>query len=825
MSSWHVFWISTKAAPSLPASADPGQDFATNRAKCAGQALPEGAGLHRRRRTVAALLLFASAFYLIPATAPAAPGVLGTDLASQVDPFVGTLGGGFTFPGAAAPFGMVQLSPDTDGPFAYTGYQWANDSIRGFSHVHIESMGVHAGGDIPFMPTVGPVLSTDPSVFKTPFLHAAESASPGYYGVHLANGIFAELTTGLRVGMHRYTFPPAPQSNVILDVGHTVAGSDEGTSGVVVGTQPASVEIVDANTVVGTEQNNSDHYSVHFAARFSRPFTKSGVWDTAAGTPDYTRKTAQGTGAGAVVSFNTLTNRTVLIKVGISFVSRANALQNLDSELPGANSFPFDVVRGATRQAWNNALGAIAVTGGTPADRRSFYTALYHAQHHPNVFEDVNGQYMGNDNQPHVASGFTYYTNFSLWDTYRTENQLLALIAPARFRDMVHSMLQIAIDGGRLPRWNLMNSYADFMNGEPSIPAIVDGFCRGLVAPADVTPVYQAMRTLALDPTHHRDPVYLQKGYIPFDVDDSGASGTLEHAIADFALALMADRIGETADRDRLLQLARNWRNVFDAGGTKFMRPRFSNGTWLPNYHPELPKGFREGTGWQYTWLVPQDVRGLVNAMGGDAAARKKLDTFFSTTAMTIAPVAVAEIQRDLSLFGIAYYGNQYTPDNETDLQAPFLYDYVGQPWKTQAIVRGLQTVYRPTPDGIPGNDDLGTMSAWYVWSALGFYPETAGAPVYAIGSPAFTSATIRLPGGAFTIHAPGASFAGKYVTSATLNGAGLARTWFTHDAIRPGGSLTLAMSPLANHSWGVGAGAAPPSMSTNPLASFGCRG
>jgi predicted alpha-1,2-mannosidase len=432
---------------------------------------------------------------------------------------------------------------------------------------------------------------------------------------------------------------------------------------------------------------------------------------------------------------------------------------------------------------------------------------------------------MGNDGAPHTANGFTYYTNFSLWDTYRTENQLLALIAPDRYRDMAHSMLQIAIDGGRLPRWNLMNDYADFMNGEPSIPAIVDGFCRGVVDAADVAPLYDAMRTLALDPAHHRDPVYLQKGYIPYDVENSGASGTLEHAIADFALALMADRLGHTADRDRLLQLASNWRNVFDSLGTKFMRPRLSNGSWKPKYHPELPDGFREGTGWQYTWLVPQDARGLVAAMGGNAAAIKKLDTFFSTSVAEIAPLVVAEFQRDLSLFGVAYFGNQYTPDNETDLQAPYLYDYVGQPWKTQAIVRGLQSVYRPTPDGIPGNDDLGTMSAWYVWSALGFYPETAGAPVYAIGSPVFPKAAIRLPHGTFTVTAPGASLAGKYVQQATLDGAPLGRTWFTHDAFHPGGTLDLRMGVTANKAWGSTPAAAPPSMSADPLSRFGCAG
>jgi predicted alpha-1,2-mannosidase len=776
----------------------------------------------RFRLAACVLALCAVAPSMSARSAPA--GDQATDLTRYVDPFVGTLGGGFTFPGAAAPYGMVQLSPDTDGPFAYTGYQWADAFIRGFSHVHIESMGVHAGGDIAFMPTIGAVRSTDPNMFKSPYSHATESASPGYYGVRLlGSGVFAEMTTGLRTGMHRYTFPPVKQANVILDIGHTVAGSDAGVpNGVVFGVQPASIHLDDAYTVLGTERNQDDHYAVHFAARFDRAIASFKSWNTAGATP-VDSPVASGVGAGAVATFDARKDPTVLIKVGISFVSEENALANLDSELPGPDSFPFEAVRAATRAAWNQALHAIEVSGGTELDLRSFYTAMYHAQHHPNVFMDSNGEYMGNDGAPHTASGFTYYSNFSLWDTYRTENMLLALIAPDRFRDMTHSMLRIAQEGGRLPRWNLMNDYADFMNGEPSIPAIVDGFCRGLVDGADVAPLYDAMRTLALDPAHHRDPVYLQDGYIPFDVEDSGASGTLEHAIADFALALMADRLGMTDDRDALLALAGNYRNVFDAAGTKFMRPRLSDGTWLQNYHPELPKGFREGTGWQYTWLVPHDVAGLVALMGGPAAARAKLDTFFSTAVAEHVPLVIPEVQRDLSLFGIAYYGNQYTPDNEHDLQAPYLYDYVGQPWKTQAIVRGLQSVYRPTPDGMPGNDDLGTMSAWYIWSALGFYPETAGAPLYAIGAPVFTSAKIRLPGGSFTVSAPGASLVGKYVQSATLNGVPLDDTWFTHDAFAPGGSLELRMGPIANRAWG--AGSSPPSMSSDPLSRFGCAG
>jgi predicted alpha-1,2-mannosidase len=719
----------------------------------------------------------------------------------------------------------VQLSPDTDGYFAYTGYQWADAFIRGFSHVHIESMGVHAGGDIPFMPTIGPVLSTDPNLFKSPFVHAAESASPGYYGVRLLNsGVFAELTAGRRVGVHRYTFPPVPRANVILDIGHTVAGTDLGDIGVVAGVQQASLDVVDPRTVIGTERNDSDHYTVHFAARFNRPFSSFGAWDTSGAAPVDGKTTASGKGAGAYVSFDATADPVVLVKVGISFVSRANALANLDGELPGASSFPFDELRATTRAAWNDALHAIEVGGGTELERRPFYTALYHAQHHPNLFMDANGEYMGNDGAPHVADGFTYYSNFSLWDTYRTENQLLALITPDRFKDMMHSLLRVAQEGGRLPRWNLMNTYADFMNGEPAIPAIVDGFCRGVVNAADAAPLYAEMRKLALDPAWHRNPSYLQKGYIPIEDDGSGASGTLEHAIADFALALMADRLGEGPDRDALLTLAGNYVNVFDAKDTKFMRPRHENGKWMKPYHPELPDGFREGNGWQYTWLVPHDVRGLVEAMG-PALARQRLDTFFSTAVAQHVPFVIPELQRDLSFFGVAYYGNQYSPDNEHDIQAPYLYNYVGQPWKTQAIVRGLQSLFRPTPEGLPGNDDLGTMSAWFIWSALGFYPETAGAPLYTIGSPMFPSAKIRLPGGSFTVSAPGASLVGKYVQSARVNGSPLTRTWFTHDAFVPGGKLTLNMGPLANTAWGARPGDAPPSMTGDPLSRFGCSG
>jgi predicted alpha-1,2-mannosidase len=366
-----------------------------------------------------------------------------------------------------------------------------------------------------------------------------------------------------------------------------------------------------------------------------------------------------------------------------------------------------------------------------------------------------------------------------------------------------------------------MNRYADFMNGEPAIPAIVDGYCRGLVDTADVQPLYDQMRYRAL--VERRDPSYLTYGYVPNDISGSGASDTQEHAIADFALALMADRLGLSADRDALRESSKSWRNLFDSQ-TRFVRPRLANGQWVDPFDPTMPEGYREGTGWQYLWLEPHDVRGLADRIGGDAATIERLDTFFLSALAEPVPYVAPEAQKHASLFGIAYYGNQFTPANETDLQAPYLYNYVGQPWKTQALIRGMQGLYRPAPDGMPGNDDLGTMSAWFVWSALGFYPETPGAPVYVIGSPMFERASIRVPGGTFDVVAPGASPAGKYVQSASLNGSALPRTWFTHSSMSAGGNLTVSMGPTAT-TWG--ASGAPPSLTTheNQLSAFGCSG
>ncbi|MFN2640667.1 MAG: GH92 family glycosyl hydrolase [Actinomycetota bacterium] len=764
------------------------------------------------------------------------------DAASWVDPFIGTLGAGFVFPGPAAPYGMVQVSPDTEGIFAYTGYQWMDQYIRGFSNVHVESMGVVEGGYIPFMPTTGDI-NTDVLAYQSKFEHTTEHASPGYYGVHLDTyGIDAELTAGLRVGMRRYRFPATDKANVLIDAGRQIDGGPDPTNyetaspQTTPGTNLARLKFIDDHTLVGTantDRANGERYAVSFAAQFDRPFASKGLWTARGEAPSDIQETTS-TGAGAAVSFDTTLDQTVTVKVGVSFIDEDNALANLQSELPGSD-FDFDGLRSRTRDAWNDALGVIDVEGGAIPDRIAFATALYHAQHHPNIFNDANGEYLGHDNVVHTIGapgdampvGSSYYANFSLWDTYRAEMPLLALIAPSRYKDMLRSLAAIQIQHGRLPRWSLMNRTPDYMIGEPAIQTVADAFCRGLVPPESRTALYDGIRSLALV---NGDKVSDMKapGYVPAEtsndfekrgVGGSGPSTTLELASAEFAYALVADKVGTTADRDEAVDLATRWVNVFD--GSQFAHPRYRDGTWAGNpYIPEDSAGFKEGTGWQYTWLVPHDPAGLFSLMGRDTA-EQRLDTFFSTAANTVAPIATAEGQQKSTVYGVAYYGNQYAPSNEHDLQAPYLYNWLGQPWKTQALARAYQSLYRITPDGLPGNDDLGTMSAWFVWSALGFYPNTPGSPIYTIGSPLFPKATINYEGGgSFTIDAPLAPGA-KYIAGATLNNAPLNRAWFTHDALTAGGALHFDMLPAPSLDWGTTD--PPPSQSDSALADFAC--
>jgi putative alpha-1,2-mannosidase len=727
------------------------------------------------RRLLAALVVMLA----LPAAARA------EDLAQYVDPTIGTLAPGFVFPGADVPFGMVQNSPDTFTPAGYdepigvySGYMGHHPQIRDFSLVHLSGPGVAKAGDLPFMPWVGvpgQAPPSDPMQYATPFTHATEQASAGYYAVTLANGIKAELTSATHAAMQRYSFPPAADADLIVDPHHHNDGATQ--DGGFTKTGPQEI----------TGFTRTDHYPVYFVARFDQPITSVG---------------------SSYVSF--APGSTVTMRVGISFVDADGARRNLDADAPAGLS--FEQMRAAAYSAWDDELHKIAVGGGTVADKRTFYTALYHSLLHPNVFTDVDGRYRGFDDQIHSADGRTQYANFSSWDTYKATNQLQALLEPERYGDMLRSLLADAQQGGHLPRWAEEDYDPAHMSGDPAIPMIADGYCRGVIGGDEAQALYEQAVALV----GRRQAEWQQLGYLPIDKGyDSGTGTTLEYGVADFALALMAHRLGLEDDAQRWLTQSLNYRKVLDPD-TKWVRPRNADGSWYANFDPAHDEtGFQEGNSWQYSWLVPQDPRGLFDAMGGDAAAVDRLDHLFT---------APAEVQNRLTAYGILYRFDQWAPGNEHDLGAPYLYPFARQPWKTAAELAAARQVWRPTVDGIPGNDDLGGLSAWYVWNALGFGPFTPGAPLYMVGSPVFPSATIALnPRQHFTIDAPSASPVAKYVQGATLDGKPLNRAWFENSAIRPGGALHLDMGATPNKSWASRASDVPPSASDSPLSAFGC--
>ena len=708
--------------------------------------------------------LAVSVLVLLVADASAAP-------VDDVDPMVGTAPPGFVFPGAVVPFGMVQNSPDTMGEFAYGGYLATDPTIRGFSLVHLSGPGVRKAGDLPFMPTVGPVVSRDPYVYASPFSHAREHAEAGYYSVVLdAYQTKVELTASTRAAMQRYTFPPAQRANVIVDVKRSVEGVHAG-----------AFEKTGPNEITGWTRGR---YPVHFVARFSAPI---------ASHDDFS------------VSFDATREQTVTMRAGISFVDADGARRNLDAEAPA--SLSFDEMRAAARAAWAEQLSRVEVSAGTVADRRSFHTALYHAFLHPNVFTDVDGRYLGADGQPHLAEGRTHYANFSSWDTYKAQNQLLALLEPGRYRDMLRSLLATYREAGKLPRWGEQNIDAAHMSGDPVIPMIADGACRGLLGTAERDALYEAAKDLVA-----RRPAELAAlGYLPMR-----PGTTLEYGGADFALALLARRSGAKREAQAALERSLNYRNTFDPQ-TRWIRPRNADGSWHEPFSPTEETGFQEGNAWQYSWLAPHDARGLYDRMGGDDAVLGRLDHLFRLP---------PEVQNRVTFFGVAYRFDQHAPGNEHDLQVPWMYAFAGAPWATQRELAEIRTLYRPTLDGLPGNDDLGSLSAFHVFSAIGFGPVTPGAPFHVVGSPVFERAVLRPAGGdgPLVVAAPGAGPLAPYVQEASLNGEKLDGAWF-HDRrlTRDGGVLRLEMGTVPDKRWGTDPRDRPPSVTGSKLGAFGC--
>ncbi|MFG3047501.1 GH92 family glycosyl hydrolase [Streptomyces sp. NPDC048241] len=756
--------------------------------------------------------LAATALLATPAHAEADPPARLTDL---VNPFIGTQNEGNTYPGAAVPFGMVQLSPDTG---HNTGYDYGQDHIRGFSLVHLSGVGCGLGGDLPVLPTTGDVTTTDYARYAAKFSHDDESASPGYYRVGLDTGIEAELTATARTGVQRYTFPATDKANVLLNAGqslHTKVATE--------------VEILDDHTVRtkltgrGFCQDTVP-YTLYTVTRFDRPFAAHGTW-----TGSTVTEGAKTGADGAYLRFDTREDRTVEATTALSYVDARGALGNLRAE--GGRS--FDAVRGAAQRAWEDRLDDVRARGGSDTLRRTFYSSLYRSFLAPNIGSDTDGRYTGWDQKTHRTQGFTYYQNWSLWDTYRTQSQLLSLLAPREARDMAISVIRIDEESGWLPKWGYGTVETNIMTGDPVTPFLTNAYQQGLLHGWEQR-AYQALKKNADGVPPAGSPAvgreanreYLADGFAPYVKDrphakpgdsdyDHGASATLEYALSDAMLSRMARDLGHRADADRYAARAQNYRKIFDPS-TGFFRARDASGAFTGPADPAKSEGFHEGTSWQYQWLVPQDLPGMVDLIGGKQAANDRLDSFFAYGQLTEDPAKTA---REVWVNGPYDYYNadKYNPQNEPDLIAPYTYLSTGQPWKTTDVVHAALTLFTDGPTGMTGNDDLGTMSAWNVLSSIGVFPVQPGYDTWGLSTPVFDRVDLTLdrryyPHGALTITAPGTSADTRYVRSARLDGAAYGRTYLTTEALRTHRSLSFTVGS-APSSWGTGADAGPPAL------------
>ena len=742
-------------------------------------------------------------------------------LSRWVDPRIGSYPPGFTNPGPVAPFGMVALGPDTEGPLNYGGYYQHNALVTGFSHVHM-SAGVFKGGQFPVLPFTGELTATplgsDLSeggwphpvpAYSSSADDATEVAEAGYYAVLLTRyAVRAELTASERVGLHRYTFlDPAQAPRVLIDVSRALGGY-----------RNASATLGADGTLSGrVHSNDAGGFEVYFAARVNRAFTAQ----TFDGAPLVPGVAVGGSRLGLILDFAD-SAEPVLLKLALSYTDEAGARANLEAEMPG---WDFEAERAAARARWDRALARIEVEGGSDAEKTSFYTALYRLHHFPNLHSDVDGRYRGPDGQVH-ADTRPHYSQFSSWDSYRGQNQMQAELFPEVYADMVRSLLAFHEQAGFLPRWQQGPKDASHMSGDPVIPFIGEAWCRGQLDDALRGALWPALLNLPA----RRDPELAQLGYLsvpePASILDAVEGGpgragtTLEYGIADFALALMAQDAAP-ADAPALAQRALNYRNLLDPD-TRWIRPRRADGQFIETFAPELGYGFQEGTSWQYSWLAMHDYAGLVERMGGDDAVNQRLDLFFNLPADLAAPIAWPTLQNQATVFGIAYYGNQYAPGNEHDLEAPFVYNYSGAPWKAQAVARAAASIYTPTPNGLPGNDDLGALSGWLLWTMTGLYPMNPGTPLAVIGSPVFERVTLKRPGGDLVIEAPGASTFNKYVQGVWVDGLAWPRPWLVIPRTATTVRIELAAAPSLD--WGVAAALRPPAVSTAPLAAFGCQ-
>jgi len=768
-------------------------------------------------RVTAALLLAA----LVSASPiNAAPG----DKAySSVDPFIGTGGEGHTFPGAVAPFGMVQLSPDTNTGCEIrdcykwaAGYRYSDTRIYGFSHTHFSGAGHSDLGDFLIMPTVGPAsdVPLDPGTDSAPgyrsrFSHDRESASPGYYSVDLLDsGVKAELTAGTRVGVHRYHFPAGKAAHLVLDLRSSIYNYP----GKILWSE---VKLRPDGTLTGMRETRgwAPARKLWFAMRFSRPLTGHAFLNREEKIPyrgfqgpgrnDSSVAQLAGRALVARLDFDNLT-APLEVKVAISGVDEAGAIKNLDSETGG-----FEAVRARTRASWQQALGALDIDA-QPATQRTLYTALYHALMAPSVFGDADGRYRGPDDQVHQANGFTFHSTFSLWDTFRAEHPLLTLVQPeGRNADFVNSLIasQKVSPFGILPVWQFQGRETWTMIGYHAVPVIADAYMKGIRG-FDAKAALDAMVASADYGPYGGIDQYKRLGYAAIDKEPEAASKTVEYAYDDWTIARMARAMGRADVAARFEKRALNWRNSFDAK-TGFLRARKADGTFREPFDPtaiNYGSDYTEGNAWQYSWFMPQDQGGLIRVLGGDAATVAKLDAMFD---FDNSKLDYSHAEDIAGLIG------QYIHGNEPSHHVAYLYNYAGAPWRTQERLKQIvESQYKPTPDGLSGNDDLGQMSSWLMFTAMGFYPVAPGSNEYVIGRPFADRIALNLPNGKrFVVQADGLSNDNRYVGQVLLNGRPLQRGFIRHEDIMAGGELRFVMSNTPNKTWATAKAARPFSM------------
>ena len=753
-----------------------------------------------------AFLLVASSLLvptIQPARAQTAAPVIPAVVAAA-SPFVGTAEHGHTYPGATMPFGMVQVSPDTplQGWDGSSGYHYSDSVIRGFSHTHLSGTGVGGLGDVLLMPTIGEVQLNPGDPGKTPgyasrFSHANEAATPGYYKVFLDDPkVTAELTATERCGMHRYTFPASDNAHIVLDLQHGV-GNNVAASG---------LTIENSTTISGYRSSDGwgGRRDAYFVMEFSKPFASYGVERDGARV-DGTPTEVDGKAVKAFVNYNTTANEAITVRVGISGTSIEGARENLNVEIP---NFDFNAVHAKAVNAWNDNLGEIQVESRDPAIRKTFYSNLYQSYLGPVLFNDVNGDYRGPDKKNHPGTAFQNYTTFSLWDTFRAQAPLLTLTEPSRISDMMNSLLMFEAQRGQneMPVWTLWGNETGTMIGYNSAPVIADAYLKGFTG-FNPEAAFQALKRTALNGRNGQDE-FNKMGYVVSGGKaNQSVARTLEFAYDDWCIAQMAMKLGHTEDAKMFMDRAANFINVYD-GASGFMRGRTASGDWRRPFNPDQLAwaDYTEANAWHYTWAVMQDPQKLVKLMGGDAAFVNKMDTMFTSDAP--------------GLFGIPDITGligEYAHGNEPVHHAAYLYNYAGAPYKTQQRVREIMTkLYNDTPAGAPGNNDVGQMSAWYVFSALGFYPVNPAQGLYVIGSPVVDKATIHLDknyygGRTFTMTAQNNSPQNVYIQSATLNGKALNNSYITQNQILAGGTLNFVMGPKPNVNWGKSEATRPP--------------